>query len=123
LLPESNFFAATVENVQKLLNRKKATVLIVEAFFELAALEFSSFLAVCEMQSFLYEATVPGNTQRRILFFQKTERALRQAQRTKTINIINELLEASVGASEFLSFHWLACPTRRYRSFQLTRER
>ena len=32
--------------------------------------------------------TVPGNTQWRILFFQKTERALRQAQRTKTINII-----------------------------------
>jgi hypothetical protein len=66
------------------------TFLIVEAFFELAALEFSSFLAVCEMQSFLYEATVPtvrGNTKWRILFFQKTERALRQAQRTKTINI------------------------------------
>jgi hypothetical protein len=63
--------------------------LIVEAFFDLPALEFISFLAVCEMQSFLYEATYCTrycNTQWRILFFQKTERALRQAQRTKTVN-------------------------------------
>jgi len=50
LLPESNFFAATVENVRKLLHRKKPTFLIVDAFFDLADLEFSSFLAVCEMQ-------------------------------------------------------------------------
>jgi len=41
---------------RRLVNRKKATVLIVEAFSDLAALEFSSFyvVAVCEMQSFLY---------------------------------------------------------------------
>jgi len=32
------------------------TFLIVEAFFELATLEFSRFLAVWEMESFLYEA-------------------------------------------------------------------
>ena len=36
---------------------KKPTFLIVDAFFDLAALEFSGFFAVCETQSFWYEAT------------------------------------------------------------------